>query len=175
MTAISRRMPSRVATQGFTLIEIAVVILIIATLSAISMVAVYQAGDRRQAVQADRVQIWLQQLSERALLEGVAYGVVVKNDHLQPLVYFRQRWFQLTTPEPFELRDDGQFVWNPKIPEKKAEASAPDQQVPDFTLSPDGMLEPDGSIQLVYAESAQSFAWRWNPDSTTLEMQLERP
>ena len=69
-----RSSPGRQA--GFTLIEIAVVVVILATISGMSVFAINQAFDRRYQSQAENLLTWLNQLSEQAALEGVAYGIV---------------------------------------------------------------------------------------------------
>ncbi|MGB1403457.1 MAG: type II secretion system protein, partial [Porticoccaceae bacterium] len=60
--------------RGFTLIEILVAVMIVATLSAMSVLAINQAFDRRYIAEADRLLIWLQQLGENSALQGAAYG-----------------------------------------------------------------------------------------------------
>ena len=66
--------------QGFTLIEIMVVVIVIATISAMSLLAINQTSDRRYETEANKLLIWLQQISERASLEGAAYGIVTESD-----------------------------------------------------------------------------------------------
>ena len=89
--------------RGFTLIEVAVVVMIVATISAMSLLAINQAFDRRYSNEADRLLIWLQQLSERSALEGAAYGVVTEElesaaIQLRAVVYYRMRWVAVTSP-----------------------------------------------------------------------------
>ena len=56
--------------QGFTLIELSVVVMIVATISAMSVLAINQAFGRRYSSEADQLLIWLQQLAEYSALQG---------------------------------------------------------------------------------------------------------
>ena len=49
--------------QGFTLIELSVVVMIVATMAAMSVLAINQAFGRRYSSEADKLHIWLQQLA----------------------------------------------------------------------------------------------------------------
>ena len=71
---------SRSRQGGFTLIEISVVVIILATISAMSLFAINQAFDRRYKSQADNLLVWLNQLSDQAALEAVPYGVMGNPD-----------------------------------------------------------------------------------------------
>ena len=102
---------SRSRQSGFTLIEISVVVIILATISAMSLFAINQAFDRRYKSQADNLLVWLNQLSDQAALEAVPYGVMGNPDEpekevraLQVVAYYRQYWFPVTYPEPFSWK-----------------------------------------------------------------------
>ena len=69
-------MIARQYQRGFTLIEMLVAVMIVAALSAMSILAINQAFDRRYVAEADRLLIWLQQLGENSALQGAAYGVI---------------------------------------------------------------------------------------------------
>ena len=105
--------------NGFTLIEIVVVVMIVATISAMSVLAINQAFGRRYASEADNLLIWLQQLAENSSLQGAAYGVVtepgdVKTQtptQLRAVIYYRQRWVAVTAPAPFVLSEDASIDW----------------------------------------------------------------
>ena len=55
--------------QGFTLVEIMVVLMVIAIMSATSLLALNQASDRRYETEADKLLIWLQQISDQREVE----------------------------------------------------------------------------------------------------------
>ena len=113
--------------RGFTLIEVAVVVMIVATISAMSLLAINQAFDRRYSSEAEKLLIWLQQVGERSSLEGAAYGVMTewlttdglvtdepesfKAVQLRAVVYYRMRWVAVTSPEPFILSEGSRVDW----------------------------------------------------------------
>ncbi|MDA8920455.1 type II secretion system GspH family protein [Porticoccaceae bacterium] len=67
--------------RGFTLIELSVVIMIVATMAAMSVLAINQAFDRRYSSEADRLLVWLEQLAEYSALQGAAYGVITETSN----------------------------------------------------------------------------------------------
>lgn len=115
--------------KGFTLIEIMVVVFIFATLSLIAVVAINQADERRYSNNAEKLLIWLNQLSEFSTLQGSAYGIVTESEtdkkarstsrlssastpvRLRAAVYYRNRWLAVTFPEPFELQQGSTIDW----------------------------------------------------------------
>ena len=115
--------------KGFTLIEIMVVVFIFATLSLIAVVAINQADERRYSNNAQKLLIWLNQLSEFSTLQGSAYGIVTESEtgkkarstsrlssastpvRLRAAVYYRNRWLAVTFPEPFELQQGSTIDW----------------------------------------------------------------
>ena len=115
--------------KGFTLIEIMVVVFIFATLSLIAVVAINQADERRYSNNAEKLLIWLNQLSEFSTLQGSAYGLVTESEtdkkakstsrlssastpvRLRAAVYYRNRWLAVTFPEPFELQQGSTIDW----------------------------------------------------------------
>ena len=101
--------------------------MIVATISAMSLLAINQAFDRRYSNEAEKLHIWLQQLGERSSLEGAAYGVMTewltteglvteepesfRAIQLRAVVYYRMRWVAVTSPEPFILSDGSSIDW----------------------------------------------------------------
>ena len=85
---------SRSRQGGFT-IEIAVVVIILATISAISLFAINQAFDRRFVSQADNLLVWFNQLSDQAALEAVPYGVMDNRQEARSRSGF-SRWLPTT-------------------------------------------------------------------------------
>lgn len=67
-------------SRGFTLIELLVTVAILVILLLISIVSVNQSSERRYPAEAEKMLIWLQQISQRSMLEGAAYGIVAKID-----------------------------------------------------------------------------------------------
>jgi|TARA_B110000908_G_C10143977_1_gene398158 prepilin-type N-terminal cleavage/methylation domain-containing protein len=175
-----RSSPSRQA--GFTLIEIAVVVVILATMSGMSVLAINQAFDRRYQSQAENLLTWLNQLSEQAALEGVAYGIVgdaedpQESQKLQPVAYFRQHWFITSYPEAFVLDNQAKAEWTVY---RSAEydaiedplAAEEDALIPLIAMLPDGYMEPAGELLLSFSSSPLTYSYSWDDESSSMIMQ----
>ena len=164
--------------RGFTLIEILVAVMIVATLSAMSVLAINQAFDRRYVAEADRLLIWLQQLGENSALQGAAYGVVSETGdtgtQLRAVIYYRNRWVAVTQPVPFPLSDEATLTWlvdsvsdEQLLPQQlntDSIATAEEQDdllIPEIAFLPDGYIEPLGEIVLSFATIEKQFIYRW--------------
>ena len=167
--------------QGFTLIELLIVVAIIVILSAISGLAINQAFDRRYSAEADKLLIWLQQLSERSSLESAAYGIVTNTNtntdnesreatELVAVVYFKNRWIAVTSPQPFVLGAESIIGWDMEVLEEELLPQSRPQALgvidrdefktaekefllPEMAFLHDGYVEPLGAIQLSFDPS----------------------
>ena len=182
--------------QGFTLIEIMVTVMIIATMSAMSLLALNQASDRRYETEADKLLIWLQQISERASLEGAAYGIVPESDpgragdvtpsaitRLRVVVYYRMRWVAVSAPEPFLLEDGATVHWLLEDTETEELMPQGDQMtnrygdeierlLPEMAFLPDGYIEPKAEIVLSFDSFERTYVYLWDDEASA--MALER-
>ena len=182
--------------QGFTLIEIMVVVIVIATISAMSLLAINQTSDRRYETEANKLLIWLQQISERASLEGAAYGIVTESDseregattpsaitRLRVVVYYRMRWVAVSAPEPFLLEDGATVHWLLEDAETEELMPQGDQMVnwygdeierllPEMAFLPDGYIEPKAEIVLSFDSFEGTYVYLW--DDGTSAMVVER-
>jgi type II secretory pathway pseudopilin PulG len=173
-----------------------VVVMIIATMSAISLLALNQASDRRYETEADKLLIWLQQISERASLEGAAYGIVPESDperegeatpsaiiRLRVVVYYRMRWVAVSAPEPFLLEDGATVHWLLEDAETEELMPQGDQMtnrygdeierlLPEMAFLPDGYIEPKAEIVLSFDSFERTYVYLWNDDTSA--MALER-
>ena len=187
--------------QGFTLIELLIVVAIIVILSAISGLAINQAFDRRYSAEADKLLIWLQQLSERSSLESAAYGIVTNTNtntntdnesreatELVAVVYFKNRWIAVTSPQPFVLGAESIIGWDMEVLEEellpqsrpqamgvidrdKVKSIENEFLLPEMAFLPDGYVEPQGAIQLSFDSSTLIYSFVW--DDETSRMILE--
>ena len=172
--------------QGFTLIEIMVVVIVIATISAMSLLAINQTSDRRYETEANKLLIWLQQISERASLEGAAYGIVTESDseregattpsaitRLRVVVYYRMRWVAVSAPEPFLLEDGATVHWLLEDAETEELMPQGDQManwygdeierlLPEMAFLPDGYIEPKAEIVLSFDSFERTYVYLWN-------------
>lgn len=166
-------MKSSRSQRGFTLLEVMVVVVIIATMAAVSMLALNQAGNRRYLSQADNLLAWFQQLSELAMIEGVAYGLVLENQTLHSMVFYRQRWHPAANPEPFQLFNNAVI----NLPENAAfniDNSATRNNnivLPDIVMMPGGFMEPLVTINLTYVDEEPTFDYYWDDLASTLIME----
>ena len=181
--------------RGFTLIEILVAVMIVATLSAMSVLAINQAFDRRYVAEADRLLIWLQQLGENSALQGAAYGVISETGdagtQLRAVIYYRNRWVAVTQPVPFPLTEEATLSW--LVDSVSDEQLLPQQQdttsidtvgeeddllIPEIAFLPDGYIEPLGEIVLSFATIEKRFIYRWADEaqmSAPLSLELAEP
>ena len=182
--------------QGFTLIEIMVVVIVIATISAMSLLAINQTSDRRYETEANKLLIWLQQISERASLEGAAYGIVPESDperegevtpsaiiRLRVVVYYRMRWVAVSAPEPFLLEDGATVHWLLEDAETEELMPQGDQManwygdeierlLPEMAFLPDGYIEPKAEIVLSFESFERTYVYLW--DDAISAMVVER-
>jgi prepilin-type N-terminal cleavage/methylation domain-containing protein len=160
--------------KGFTLLEVMVVITIIVIISGLSMLALNQASDRRYFSQAENLLVWLQQMSELAVLEGVTYGLVRNEQTLHSMVFYRQRWYQAAVPEPFllyedaviNLSDNGDFSLTDTEDEMQN-----NPVLPEFVLLPNGYLEPALSINLTFNDQNSTYRYHWDDQAYSLIME----
>lgn len=173
---------SRSRQGGFTLIEIAVVVIILATISAISLFAINQAFDRRFKSQADNLLVWLNQLSDQATLEAVPYGVMDyrkesrrPNASLTVVAYYRQHWLPVSYPESFTLEKGARIEWIVSGDEAFGDGSDSsyddeDVPIPVIAVMPDGYMEPRAEIILTFESSPMKFKYRWDDEAGSLTM-----
>ena len=182
--------------KGFTLIEMLVVVAIVGILGAMSGLAINQASERRYPAEAERLLVWLQQIAQRSSLEGAAYGVVATFDEeterfteLQPVVYYRNRWIAVVSPESYAIHDEAEIVWNMEINEAEEfmpqsqsrradfdnEGELEDQDdeflLPEIAFLPDGYIEPQGEISLSFQSYGRSFSYQWDETTSRMIMQ----
>jgi prepilin-type N-terminal cleavage/methylation domain-containing protein len=184
-------------SHGFTLIELLIVVAIVVILSAISGLAINQAFDRRYSAEADKLLIWVQQLSERSSLEGAAYGIVTETDNdrrettqLRAVVYFKNRWIAVTSPEPFVLGTESNIDWDMDMQEEELlpqsqsqalgmkdsdELKAAEKEflLPEMAFLPDGYIEPQGAIQLSFESSELTYSFVWDDEASMMILEAD--
>jgi prepilin-type N-terminal cleavage/methylation domain-containing protein len=159
--------------RGFTLLEIMVAIVIIALLSAISIPGLELAGERPRLAEAGRIQAWMQQLADRSLLDGAAYGIQLETapgggSHLQALVYYRNHWYPLEEPEALALARETTLAFPPAV-----EATWGGIRLPAVVLS-EGVLIPQEPLQISFTNSDARFALQWQAESGLVDLLPEK-
>lgn len=152
-----------------------VVVFIIAIMAGLSFFALNQASDRRYSSQAEDFLVWLEQLSDLAMLEGTAYGVSPSEDGFQAAVFYNYAWYRVSLPEPFNFNDDAKlaFVENNQgdakiINRNNNSRNNSSALLPDIIMLPDGYIEPDADISLVFENFSPVFIYRHESDGINL-------
>ena len=185
-------------SKGFTLIELLVVVAIVVILALASILAINQSSDRRYPAEAEKLLIWLQQIAQRSSLEGAAYGLIAKIEEesqatieLQPEIYYRKRWVEVLSPEPFVLDHNGTITWDmesieadelivqsrsvlPQINQRGEieEVEEEDFLLPEIAFLPDGYVEPEGVMQLSFNAYKNAFNYQWDDTTNNIIMEL---
>jgi prepilin-type N-terminal cleavage/methylation domain-containing protein len=153
--------------KGFTLIEIMVVVFIIATMAGLSFFALNQASDRRYTRQAQDFLVWLEQISDIAMLEGTAYGVATNNNEFKAVVFYNYDWYEVSMPEPFYFDDDVRLslIENNEsegkiINQRNSRANQSHVLLPDIIMLPDGYIQPDANLSLAFENYSPMFVFR---------------
>mgnify|MGYP003331310668 CR=1 FL=1 len=132
----------------------------------------------------------MKQLSERSALTGLAYGVIhTKSDldsKLESVVYFRNRWLTAHSTPPFIIDADADIRLNLSVeegailpfyrsmdaqhsggPESNSSDSEP---LPIFAFMPDGLMEPDGELEMAFDSSSEIYKFYWDNKNSGVKM-----
>ena len=186
--------------NGYTLIEIMVVIAVLALIATIAAGSISQTMNRRYASEAEQFSVWLNQLADVAVMQGAAFGVALKVDEkskkvtdLSAAIYYRNQWVRVSFPEPVTLSDDASIEWLPDNPDEKAlfqqqqdplqnnindggdKSSKKKKPIkPTLVFLPDGYAEPEGAFLLNYAGYETSYNYYWDAEELRVKMEKKK-
>lgn len=163
---------TRPRQAGYTLIEIMVVVFIIAVMAGISVLAIRQAEGRTLRSQAENLQVWLQSLADRSILEQGAYGIRVQDGRVQPFVYYQRYWYPVREPAPFQLQEPVQLILAEAETGLESASDEEDNLLPSLIFSEGNMVPEDGMV-LGERNKRQVYQFIWDSESSEIKLQGE--
>jgi hypothetical protein len=122
---------------------------------------------RRLSRQADDLQAWLDDLANRSLLEGAAYGIRIVDDRVQAMVFFRNHWFITDDPEAFAFGEDVEIrllVADKPPPQATLGLDERKAPLPLVAVMPSGEFVPDGRLEINSEGSDGGYRLSWSHD-----------
>ena len=182
--------------RGYTLIEIMVVIAVLALIATVAVGSINQTLNRRYSSEAEQFLIWLNQMSDMAVMQGAAFGVVgevnkktKKITQLNAAIYYRNKWVKVSFPEPYVLGEGATISWVDDTPESEplffqqqpeTEASNNDSELslskekklitPFIAFLPDGYIEPKLDVILRYENYKIIYNYSWDIENLRIRM-----
>lgn len=182
--------------RGYTLIEIMVVIAVLALIATVAVGSINQTLNRRYSSEAEQFSIWLNQVSDMAVMQGAAFGVVgevnkktKKITQLNAAIYYRNKWVKVSFPEPYIPGEGAVISWVDDTPESEplffqqqpeTETSNNDSELslskekklitPFIAFLPDGYIEPELSVVLRYENYKIIYNYSWDIENLRIRM-----
>jgi len=182
--------------RGYTLIEILVIIAVLALIATVAVGSINQTLNRRYSSEAEQFLIWLNQMSDMAVMQGAAFGVVgevnkktKKITQLNAAIYYRNKWVKVSFPEPYVPGEGATISWVDDTPESEplffqqqpeTETSNNDSELsssqekklitPFIAFLPDGYVEPKLDVILRYENYKIIFNYSWDIENLRIRM-----
>ena len=183
--------------RGYTLIEIMVVIAVLALIATVAVGSINQTLNRRYSSEAEQFLIWLNQMSDMAVMQGAAFGVVgevnkktKKITQLNAAIYYRNKWVKVSFPEPYIPGEGAVISWVDDTPEgeplffqqqPETETSNNDSEfsssskekkliTPFIAFLPDGYVEPKLDVILRYENYKIIYNYSWDIENLRIRM-----
>ena len=182
--------------RGYTLIEIMVVIAVLALIATVAVSSINQTLNRRYSSEAEQFSIWLNQMSDMAVMQGAAFGVVgevnkktKKITQLNAAIYYRNKWVKVSFPEPYIPGEGAVISWVDDTPESEplffqqqpeTETSNNDSELslskekklitPFIAFLPDGYVEPELNVILRYENYKIIYNYSWDIENLRIRM-----
>ena len=182
--------------RGYTLIEIMVVIAVLALIATVAVGSINQTLNRRYSSEAEQFLIWLNQMSDMAVMQGAAFGVVgevnkktKKITQLNAAIYYRNKWVKVSFPEPYVPGEGATISWVDDTTEgeplffqqqPETETSNNDSELsssqekklitPFIAFLPDGYVEPKLDVILRYENYKIFYNYSWDIENLRIRM-----
>lgn len=182
--------------RGYTLIEIMVVIAVLALIATVAVGSINQTLNRRYSSEAEQFSIWLNQMSDMAVMQGAAFGVVgeinkktKKITQLNAAIYYRNKWVKVSFPEPYIPGEGALISWVDETPEDEPLFIQPQQEIenssndselapsqekklitPFIAFLPDGYVEPELNVVLRYENYKIIYNYSWDIENLRIRM-----
>ena len=182
--------------RGYTLIEIMVVIAVLALIATVAVGSINQTLNRRYSSEAEQFSIWLNQMSDMAVMQGAAFGVVgevnkktKKITQLNAAIYYRNKWVKVSFPEPYVPGEGATISWVDDTAESEplffqqqpeTETSNNDSELslskekklitPFIAFLPDGYIEPKLDVILRYENYKIIYNYSWDIENLRIRM-----
>ncbi|MDB2360588.1 type II secretion system GspH family protein [Porticoccaceae bacterium] len=182
--------------RGYTLIEIMVVIAVLALIATVAVGSINQTLNRRYSSEAEQFLIWLNQMSDMAVMQGAAFGVVgevnkktKKITQLNAAIYYRNKWVKVSFPEPYVPGEAATISWVDDTTEgeplffqqqPETETSNNDSELsssqekklitPFIAFLPDGYVEPKLDVILRYENYKIFYNYSWDIENLRIRM-----
>jgi len=173
-----------------------VVIAVLALIATVAVGSINQTLNRRYSSEAEQFLIWLNQMSDMAVMQGAAFGVVgevnkktKKITQLNATIYYRNKWVKVTFPEPYIPGEGATISWVDDTPESEplffqqqpeTETSNNDSELsssqekklitPFIAFLPDGYVEPKLDVILRYENYKIIFNYSWDIENLRIRM-----
>ena len=133
------------ASQGFTLIEIMLVVVIASFMVAMMVFGFDQTLNRRKSAAAEEVYQWLQAAADTSVFQTTVIGVTQNQNQLLLLAFYQDDWYRLADQEPLSLNEEIQLSWSDSLI-RAAELNSRNADRGEGSLSPYVVIMPSGEI-----------------------------
>jgi hypothetical protein len=173
-----------------------VVIAVLALIATVAVSSINQTLNRRYSSEAEQFSIWLNQISDMAVMQGAAFGVIGEVDkktkkvtQLNAAIYYRNKWVKVSFPEPYIPGEGAVISWVDDTPESEplfvqqqpeTETSNNDSELssskekklitPFIAFLPDGYIEPELNVILRYENYKLIYNYSWDIENLRIRM-----
>jgi len=174
-----------------------VVIAVLALIATVAVGSINQTLNRRYSSEAEQFLIWLNQMSDMAVMQGAAFGVIGEVDkktkkvtQLNAAIYYRNKWVKVSFPEPYIPGEGAVISWVDDTPESEplffqqqpeTETSNNDSEfsssskekkliTPFIAFLPDGYVEPKLDVILRYENYKIIYNYSWDIENLRIRM-----